>query len=216
MEKFDKLTSLQKDLINGLIKEFTTTNPKTSGSNRFTFDSINKCETEKKIFKETIAKHNKTMVESFLTLLKSDIKDFEREFGSVIRLEMGHKNDNGEILYGLDMFNKRENEYPLDENRHNEIRLYFVSKSKSYGSSDIRYDYFNKAYHYVYVSLKRERVKTTLESGEVVYGYKVIGLCYSNYDWLNADKDYAKHFSSLDEMVQNHKDLQQKIVYLGK
>jgi hypothetical protein len=81
MEKFEQLTSLQQGLVNGLISEFTRINPKPSnGTTRFSFDTINECLKEEDRFKETISKHNITMMKVFVTQFKSDIKEFEKEF----------------------------------------------------------------------------------------------------------------------------------------
>ena len=77
MEQIANLTSLQQGLINGLIKEFTKINPKpTNGTKRFGFDTITDCMKEEERFKETIAKHNMTMMKVFVEQLKGDIKVF--------------------------------------------------------------------------------------------------------------------------------------------
>jgi len=216
MEDIKKLTRVQQDLINGLVKEFTKINPKpNNGVARFGFDTINDCMKEEERFLQTIAKHNQTMMKVFVDQLKSDVESFEKEFGKVIGIEYGHTypQTNNECN-SLNTFLAKNTKNILSRNEGSEIRLYFVSKVKRY-CSDSRYDYFNgKQYHNVYVDFKREKVITRLESGKEVYAYKIVGLTYNTYDWLGRDKEYNRSFTTLDEMVQSHKPLQQRIVEL--
>jgi hypothetical protein len=218
MNKFEQLTSLQQGLINGLISEFTKINPKpTNGTKRFSFDTINDCLKEEDRFKETIIKHNATMMKVFINQLKEDIKEFKKEFGKVVDIEMGYfNNTNTERYYTLESLIEQQTKQPLNDNNGTEIKMFFVSKTRNYGGSDSRYNYFGKNYHGIYVNFKRERVGTTLESGKNVSACKIVGLTYNTHDWLNSDKDYAKKYATLDEMVQNNKTIQQKIVELAQ
>ena len=217
MEKFEQLTKIQQGLVNGLISEFTKINPKpTNGTKRFGFDTINDCMKEEERFKQTIAKHNKTMMKVFADQLKADVKEFKNEFGKVIDIELGHYySSGGERQYTLEKLIEQVEKQPISDNRSTEVRLFFVSKTKRYQSSDSRYDYFgNRQFEGIYVNFKRERVDIVLESGKNVYAFKIVGLVYKLYDWLNDDKDHCKKFSTLDEMVQSDKYLQQRIVGL--
>jgi len=219
MNNFEQLTSLQQGLINGLIKEFTKINPKPSnGATRFSFDTINECLKEEERFKETIAKHNMTMMKVFVTQLKGDIKGFEKEFGKVVNIELGYKYPNSEQQHHtLDKMLERTKEKPLENNYGYETRLFFVSKTKKYSSGDSRFDYFNnKQYHTIYVDFKRELVKVILESGKEVRAFKIIGLEYNTNEWLHRDKESCKTFMTLDELVQSHKTTQQKIVEMAQ
>ena len=213
MEKeIANLTTLQQGLINGLIKEFTKINPKPSnGTTRFSFDTITECMKEEERFKETIAKHNMTMMKVFVGQLKSDIKEFNKEFGKVVRIEMGYFNgayESGTLTKMIEQTTKN----PLDNNNTSEVKLFFVSNTKKYSGGDSRYNYFNNAYHSVYVDFKREQVKTTLESGKIVGVWKIVGLTYDTHEWLHKEK--SERFSTLDELVQRHKSTQQRIVDL--
>jgi hypothetical protein len=219
MEKFEQLTKVQQGLVNGLINEFTKINPKPSnGTTRFSFDTINECLKEEERFKETIAKHNMTMVKVFVGQLKSDVKEFTKEFGKVVNVELGFKYPNCNNYHNtLESMVGKTKESPLQNNYSYETQLFFVSKTKNYGRGDSRYDYFgNKEYHKVYVDFKRELVKVTLESGKVVQAYKIIGLQYNTNEWLHRDKDNNRSCTTLDELVQSHKPTQQRIVELAQ
>ena len=118
MNNFEQLTSLQQGLVNGLISEFTKINPKPSnGATRFSFETINECLKEEERFKETIAKHNMTMMKVFVTQLKGDIKGFEKEFGKVVNIELGFKYPNSEQQHNtLDKMLEQTKNKPLDNN----------------------------------------------------------------------------------------------------
>jgi len=219
MNNFENLTSLQQGLVNGLINEFTKINPKpTNGTTRFSFETINECLKEEDRFKETITKHNMTMMKVFVTQLKSDIKAFEKEFGKVVNIELGYRHPNSvQDQHTLDKMLERTKEQPLGEHGGCETHLFFIKKTKKYTSSDSRYDYFNnKQYHKIYVDFKRELVKVTLESGKEVRAFKIIGLQYNTNEWLHRDKSDFKTFMTLDELVQSHKYTQQKLVELAQ
>ena len=216
----ENLTSLQQSLINGLIKEFTKINPKpTNGTTRFGVDTINDCLKEEERFKETIAKHNLTMMKVFVGQLKGDIKEFSKEFGKVINIELGYRYPMDNHLHNyhhtLDKMVDKTKENPLENNYSYETELFFVSKTKSFSGCDKRYDYFgNKQYHKVYVDFKREIVKVILESGKEVRAFKIVGLTYNTNEWLHRDRESCKTFMTLDELVQSHKHTQQKNVEL--
>ena len=213
------LTSLQQGLINGLIKEFTKINPKPSnGTTRFSFDTINDCLKEEERFKETIAKHNMTMMKVFVGQLKGDVKEFSKEFGKVVNVELGFKYPNSDQdHHTLEKMVEKTKESPLQNNYSWETQLFFVSKTKRYSRGDSRFDYFgNKEYHKVSVDFKREIVQVRLESGKVVQAYKIIGLEYRTNEWLHRDSENCKIFTTLDELIQSHKPTQQRIVELAQ
>jgi hypothetical protein len=216
MEKFEQLTKVQQGLVNGLINEFTKINPKPSnGTTRFSFDTINECLKEEERFKETIAKHNLTMMKVFVGQIKNDIKEFDKEFGKVVNIELGFKYpNNNEYYHTLDKMVEQTKKQPLGNNYSSETELFFVSKNKKYTDSDSRYDYFGKKYHKVYVDLKREIVKVILESGKEVRAFKIVGLTYNTNEWLHRDKENCKRFMTLDELIQSHKPTQQRLVEL--
>ena len=217
MEKFEQLTKIQQGLVNELVNEFTKINPKPSnGATRFGFDTINECLKEEERFKETISKHNLTMMKVFVAQLKGDIKEFGKEFGKVLNVELGYRYPNSDNdQHTLDKMIERTKEKPLENNYSFETELFFVSKTKSFSGCDKRYDYFgNKQYYRVYVDFKREIVKVILESGKEVRAYKIVGLTYNTNEWLHRDSESCKTFMTLDELVQSHKHTQQKIVEL--
>ena len=215
MEKFEQLSKVQQGLVNGLIAEFTKINPKPSnGIKRFSFESINDCMKEEMRFKETIAKHNMTMMKVFVAQLKSDIKEFKNEFGKVLDIQMGYSYEgHSEKHHTLEKLIEVCEKQPISENRSYEIRFFFVSKTKKY-TGDSRYNYFGNIYDCIFVNFKRERVEIVLESGKSVAAFKIVGLAYKTYDWLSDDKDHCKKYSTLDEIIQSDKRLQQRLVNL--
>ena len=86
------LTPLQQGLVNDLIKEFNRINPKprAEGSKRFTLETINDCNREEERFKETITKHNLTMMKVFINQFNDELKEFKKEFGKVLDVQIGH------------------------------------------------------------------------------------------------------------------------------
>lgn len=210
MEKTENLTNLQQDLINGLINEFTKINPKpTNGKARFGFDTINECLKEEERFKQTITKHNMTMMKVFVEQLKNDVNEFEQEFGKVLKIELGYFNHCQHNT--LEMMVEQTTKNPLGDNKFNEVRLFFVSKTKERKGD---YNYFGYCYHGIYVDFKREKATIKLTSGKEVGAFKIVGLEYNKNEWLHRDKDGNVSFSTLDEFVQTNKLLQQKIIEL--
>jgi hypothetical protein len=125
----ENLTALQQNLINGLIKEFTKINPKPSnGATRFGFDTINDCLKEEQRFKDTMSKHNMTMMKVFVEQLKSDIKEFKKEFGKALDIELGYMYDNqGEKHHCLETMIKEITKNPLHfSNCSSEISASFI------------------------------------------------------------------------------------------
>jgi hypothetical protein len=208
----ENLTKLQQELINCLISEFTKINPKPSNSKtRFSIDTINECLKEEERFKQTITKHNLKMIDLYVNQLKSDVKEFEKEFGKVLKIKLGvesvtnQRNTLEKMIEG--------SKYAILNNcSHYETSLYFVSKSKPF-QNDSRYNYFNYAYHQIFVDFKREKVNLTLESGKEINVYKIVGLQYHTKDYLKRDSGVS--FSSLDELVQTDKPTQQALINLS-
>lgn len=215
METIKNLTDLQQNLVKELINEFNKINPpKTNGTKRFNLDTINNCIKEEERFKETIAKHNITMMNVYIEQLKNDIKEFKKEFGKLFNVSMGYISGNNEF-YTLNKMVEATNRSPLNNNYSSELNLYFISKVKQY-SDDKRYDYFdNKKYCEVHVDFKRDKVSVTLESGKVVSVYKIVGLEYNSNSWLHRSNGNNEKFSTLDEFIQSHKPTQRKLVEMS-
>jgi hypothetical protein len=213
----ENLTKFQQDLINSLIKEFTKINPKpNNGEARFTFDTINNCLKEEERFKQTITKHNLAMIKLFGGQIKNDIKEFEKEFSSVLNIETGHStyySKTKEVFNSLEQMIDINTNKILSNNNGSECKLFFVSKSKPYsGSAD---NYFGKAYHQIYVDFKREKVSVILESGKEVVVYKIVGVTYNYCNWLNRNAALNVEGSTLDEFIQKSKSVQQKIITMA-
>ena len=132
METIKALTSYQQELINGLVNEFTKINPTpTNGIKRFGMGMINECINEEQRFRDTIAKHNLSMIKLFVCQLENDVKSFKEEFGEVIDISFGYTyprtlNQSGT----LDKFVERNTAYCLNANGSHEIQLMLVSEVK--------------------------------------------------------------------------------------
>lgn len=209
----NNLTPLQKDLLDELVNEFNKLNPKpkSNAAKRFTFDSINECQNEEKRFLETIEKHNLTMMKVFIGQLGTELKEFNKEFGKALEIQIGHSKYatlNGTIENIMN--NVKAN--PTNFGDYNEILLFFASKTKEH-KGDSSYDFcFGKKYVQLFVGFKKERVSVTLLSGKIVSAYKIVGLEYCTHNYHNKEKGTTR--PTLDELVQEDKTIQQKIVEL--
>jgi hypothetical protein len=209
------LTTLQQTLVNDLIKEFTKINPKpkAEGSKRFTLETIDECNREEQRFKDTITKHNLTMMKVFTNQFNEELKEFKKEFGKVLGTQIGHDRY-GKPHATLDILSEITKEKPLANNEYYEMELFIVSKTKSYSGSDSRENYCdNMRYLQLYVDFKRERVVHKLESDKEVIVYKIVGLEYRRtFSYLHRDK--TLNTSTLDELIQQSKDVQKIFVEL--
>ena len=209
------LTTLQQTLVNDLIKEFTKINPKpkAEGSKRFTLETIDECNREEQRFKDTITKHNLTMMKVFTNQFNEELKEFKKEFGKVLTTQIGHDRY-GKPHATLDILSEMTKEKPLANNENYEMILFIVSKTKSYSGSDSRENYCdNMRYLQLYVDFKRERVVHKLESDKEVVVYKIVGLEYRRtFSYLHRDK--TLNTSTLDELIQQSKDVQKIFVEL--
>jgi hypothetical protein len=209
------LTTLQQTLVNDLIKEFTKINPKpkAEGSKRFTLETIDECNREEQRFKDTITKHNLTMMKVFTNQFNEELKEFKKEFGKVLGTQIGHDRY-GKPHATLDILSEITKEKPLANNEYYEMELFIVSKTKSYSGSDSRENYCdNMRYLQLYVDFKRERVVHKLESDKEVVVYKIVGLEYRRtFSYLHRDK--TLNTSTLDELIQQSKDVQKIFVEL--
>jgi hypothetical protein len=209
------LTTLQQTLVNDLIKEFTKINPKpkAEGSKRFTLETIDECNREEQRFKDTITKHNLTMMKVFTNQFNEELKEFKKEFGKVLTTQIGHDRY-GKPHATLDILSEMTKEKPLANNENYEMNLFIVSKTKSYSGSDSRENYCdNMRYLQLYVDFKRERVVHKLESDKEVVVYKIVGLEYRRtFSYLHRDK--TLNTSTLDELIQQSKDVQKIFVEL--
>lgn len=205
---FDKLTKVQQGLVGGLINEFTKINPKpSSGTKRFGADTIGQCLKEEDRFKETITKHNMTMMKVFIGQFKNDIKEFKKEFGKVIDIKLRYSYSSALCETPEQLMERNLESSKIDLIEAKETILFFVSKTMPHSGD-------SRSYYEVYVDFKREQVNTTLESGKVVTTYKVIGLQYNTRNWLHRKDAANQSFSTLDELIQCHQPTQQRLVQL--
>jgi hypothetical protein len=211
----NNLTSFQQGLVDDLIKEFERINPKpkVGGGKRFSFDTINECIQEEDRFKQTITKHNLTMMKVFLNQFEEELKAFKEEYGKVFDVQIGHSMYQ-DMKGTIEKLIKGTQEKPLSNNEYNEIYLFVVSKKIPYESSDSRYDYCNgMKYQQIFIDFKRDRVTHKLESGKEIVVYKIVGLEYRRYQY--SDKGKVPNTSTLDELIQIDKEIQKSFVALA-
>jgi hypothetical protein len=213
------LSQFQQKLINELTNEFKRLNPETKSNNgvkRFSIDTIDHCINEEEKFKQTIAKHNLTMVKVFVNQFKEELKSLKKEFGKVLDVQIGIPNSTYSFKYTLEEVEDRAKKQPLNIRTSDEFKLFLVSKTKVFDRGDSRWNYCNnKKYTEIFVHFKISTEKVILESGKEVILYKVVGLNYSNYDYLNSGS-YKSDSSTLDGLIQSTKSIQQAIVSLVK
>jgi len=206
------LTPLQQNLIDGLIKEFTKINPKpSSDKKRFSFETITECNNEEKRFFLTIEKHNLLMIKSLVNQFNIEIKEFKKEFGKIIDIQMGYVSSTP--IHTFETWISSNTKTPTNNNEWEELYLFLVSKKK-YDSSDNHCN--NKLNFRLFVDFKREAVYHTLPSGKEIVGYKINGLLYSTHVYHERrSSKYNMTTSTLDEMIQNNKNLQTAIVKMA-
>jgi hypothetical protein len=211
----NNLTSFQQGLVDDLIKEFERINPKpkVGGGKRFSFDTINECIQEEDRFKQTITKHNLTMMKVFLNQFEEELKAFKEEYGKVFDVQIGHSMYQ-DMKGTIEKLIEGTQEKPLSDNEYNEMNLFVVSKKIPYESSDSRYDYCNgMKYQQIFIDFKRDRVTHKLESGKEIVVYKIVGLEYRRYQY--SDKGKVPNTSTLDELIQIDKEIQKSFVALA-
>jgi len=211
----NNLTSFQQGLVDDLIKEFERINPKpkVGGGKRFSFDTINECIQEEDRFKQTITKHNLTMMKVFLNQFEEELKAFKEEYGKVFDVQIGHSMYQ-DMKGTIEKLIEGTQEKPLSKNEYNEMYLFVVSKKRPYASSDSRYDYCNGMnYQQIFIDFKRDRVTHKLESGKEIVVYKIVGLEYRRYQYSHKDK--VPNTSTLDELIQIDKEIQKSFVALA-
>lgn len=213
------LSQFQEKLINELTNEFKKLNPEqksSGGVKRFGLATIDFCINEEEKFRQTIAKHNLTMAKVFVNQFKEELKAFKKEFGKVVDLQVGMIYSNYSYKYTLEELEERTRKNPLNVSISNEMQLFIVSKTKIFDRGDARWNYCNnKKYENLYIHFKTEKENIVLESGKVVSLHKIVGLNYSNYDYLNSYNDKADA-STLDGLIQSTKPIQQRLVELVK
>ena len=213
------LNDFQKKLIDELTKEFEKLNPKQkvdNGVKRFSVGMINNCINEEEKFKQTMNKHNLTMLKVFVNQLKEDVKSFKKEFGKVFDMQIGIAKGNGiGIKQDIEELESETKKNPLYISGYKQVQLFIVSKTKNISLKDNNYNPCNnKQYTNSYVGFKTETSKVTLESGKEVSFQRIIGLEYSMYDYNYGNRDSKKVYPTLDELIQGEKYMQQRMVDL--
>ena len=216
------LTNFQQKLVDDLINEFERINPKeveTNTKKRFDLNAINEVIGEEGRLIDTMKKHNQTMIKVFENQFKEEVKAFKKEFGKTFDFQIGYqvRNNEGYLTNRNDIAEwlKYNNEHLISPNESGEMRLFIVSKTRTAPSSD-RANYCNgMACLELFADFKRERVEYTLETSKKVILFKIVGMQYRAFhSYLYKEK--TLNTSTIDELLQNNKDLQRRMVELIK
>lgn len=212
------LTSYQDKLIKELSAEFKKLNPteqKVGGANKFTLNTILSCTSEEANFKETVRKQNKAISLLLDKEIKKQIKDFEKEFGKIAKVQLGtiymgntnRHNSYEDMLKGAEKI----------EGTSNETHFYLVSKTKGFNGGDRRYDYCDgMTFTIIYLSYRTITDTLTLASGKVINLNRIVGLNFCLRDWLHRnDALQDEKANTLDELIQKSKRVQQELVNLS-
>lgn len=206
----ENLTKFQKTLVTDLIKEFESLNPvkKVNGNKRFSLETISEVINEKQRVINSMNKHNELMKKVFLEQFDLELNSFLEEFGDLFTIQIGHNN------YARPYKTK---EVFINETlaTSNEMYLFFVSKNRKYDGNDSRYNYCNgMRYIQIYASFRLDRVNHKLETDEQVSLLKIVGLEFRTNDYLV--KGSGRIYNTLDELIQNEKEVQRKMVELSR
>jgi hypothetical protein len=208
------LTKFQDKLITELKGEFERINPSEvkSTSKRFSLDTINKCINEEDDFRESVYSYNKKVIATLKKQFFDELKKLKKEFDNLIVFNDGHMVSN--ILWGgWESFEKHYKD-PQTNSVYSEIILVNTKKENPNNyTTSLRY-FDGKDYRKITCLFETQSESIILESGKEIKLFKVIGLRYTTKDWLHLEG--AVFGSSLDELIQIDKDLQQKIVALLK
>ena len=221
------LTKTQQELVDGIIGEFNNINAKDASKKtdgRFTLASVRKCEHDKERFTHDVNLHNSIMFGLMRDKVLSDINEFTEEFGSVIDVKLCRQYadpdmSNHQMLLELkDNWMDKEHRHSSSTTKAKQIKAYFVSKTKTQkvDGHQSRFEKMNVGsamFFTVFITPKADWASIALEDGSYYRMLKISGTQYSLYDWL-CDEHYPS-YSSLDEMLQNSKDFQHKIVRIS-
>ena len=221
------LTKTQQELVDGIIGEFNNINAKDASKKtdgRFTLASVHKCEHDKERFTHDVNLHNSIMFGLMRDKVLSDINEFTEEFGSVIDVKL-YREYADPNMSNCEMLVKLKDDWMDKEHRHSssttkakQIKAYFVSKTKTQ-KVDYRQSRFEEInigsamFFTAFITPKADWASIVLEDGTKYRMLKINSTQYSLHDWLH-DEHYPS-YSSLDEMLQNSKDFQHKIVRIS-
>lgn len=204
-----QLTDFQNELIKDLTAEFERLNPKVTEStkpNRFSIEMIENCLSEKQKFIDSVNRYNVSIAKVLKKTFDSEVKKVAKELDKYFTIQNGSyygqlSHDSDTYLFGG--ANK--------VSQGTQSQLYIVSRTKK--------DEFYRATHYfvslqIYCRFKLITDSVTLKSGEVVNMHKIIGLKFSDKDYLNDKSSYIA--DSLDSFIQNNQMIQRRLIDMCK
>ena len=214
------LTKFQDKLISELKGEFERINPREaeSTSKRFSLDTINKCINEEDNFKKSIYSYNKTVIAKLKKQFFDEFLQLSKEFDDLIVFQNGeivnNKYDGLLYWYAWDSFEAHYKD-PQTSGVYTEIAL--INTNKKNTCNDSTADKFGGCEYIKLTCLfKTEDERFELESGKIIKLFKVLGLRYTTKNWIHASDANTIFGSTLDELIQIDKNLQQRIVELLK
>ena len=202
------LTEFQAGLIEDLSREFQRLNPqKDDKPKRFGVDTISKCIEEEDAFIASLDAYNDSMKKKLKDVFLVQTEAFYEEYGDHLSLQMGSLISNNSIWHGMDALFGDNAVSPTDD-----IDLYLVSHTKRHDGDHDRCG--GKKYFKLYVSFVLNDCFLTLDSKKKITKKKIVGLRFSTRDWLSREKGVER--STLDDLIQESSEVQQKIINLIK
>ena len=204
-----QLSEFQNKLIKDLTAEFERLNPKVTEStkpNRFSIEMIENCLSEKQRFIDSVNRYNVSIAKVLKKTFDSEVKKVAKELDKYFTIQNGSYY--GKLLHDSDTYlfggaNK--------VSQGTQSQLYIVSRTK-------KDEYYRATHNFVslqiYCRFKLITDSVTLKSGEVVNMHKIIGLKFSDKDYLNDKSSYIA--DSLDSFIQNNQMIQRRLIDMCK
>ena len=201
--KNQELTTEQNNLIESLKAEFLKTNNINTDKKRFSIDTALQCNDEKKRFLNELQSQNLIVANSLKQLFDEQVKQLSDEFNEYFNIEIGKNVTNGESWNNFDSMIKRNLEINSCTNtiKGGETIIRIISKTKKDANGFMQTT--------LYCDFKRENVSKTIENGETIKAFKIVGLNFKIFNWLNDQN--CTMYNSLDELLQENKWFQQII-----
>jgi len=211
----DNLTSFQANLIKDIQQEFERLNPKIDTNKPFNLQTIKAIQNEEAAHIESVKLFNLRMIDIYAEQFRKEIKEFEDEFGSEIEVRYDFQIYPTSPNNTLEYFISQNKLKAITNNDFNEVVIYFISKNKTQHFSEPRYNYFNnRIYFKIYFDFVRDYEKITLRNGKTVNPSKILGYMYNTNEYLHRKLDSNNKHKTLNDMVQNCKYFQRKLVEL--
>ena len=182
------LTTFQDQLLSDLEKEFKRLNSTTPTKGKFTIDSVKKDIEETEAFRKCILEHNKAIAQQLRIEYNSQLNAFNREF-SPVSLALHRNRSSASTMF--------EDEYAMKNPQNVELALYFE------GETDVNNCKLHVLYDYESVEIKT--------SCDLIRGFKIKGLLWSNRGWLHRHDAGGYFYKTLDNFIQGTENFQRTL-----